>query len=200
LDILYWILLIGYYYLDYNTTELAILHAYAVSMSPKCSCSLEESTGGSDGFTEVKKSRGRKKKMGASQPAGNVNAVLDNMMDLMDPTDCCVYCASCCSADTGVLCPTCSQWFHCECLGVDASLITTFTKLGPLLGWECEACKLEKSTTIKQLQSQLSSALQTIATLSKQTRNGSSGTAPSNYQGAPPHLPLLTILNFTVMC
>ena len=99
-----------------------------------------------------------------SQPASSMDA-----MQLACPTDhCehlekCVYCDNACLTIDSIQCKLCQHFYHLSCFGVDP--ITFPPTFANLLGWSCEACRLDSKLTIQNLRTELNHVQSTLDTI-----------------------------------
>lgn len=68
----------------------------------------------------------------------------------------CVYCDKNCEFINSMQCKSCLHFYHLSCFGVDPDILgpSAFV-VGNLLGWACDACRLESTETIRRLRTDL---------------------------------------------
>lgn len=100
-----------------------------------------------------------------------------------DKLESCVYCDKMCELINSIQCKTCLHFHHLTCFGVDPTTFPSAFAVGNLLGWECEACRLEATELIRNLRSELNLVMSTLDAIKTKLR----------LSGTPPDLSTLSI-------
>lgn len=122
--------------------------------------------------------RGREKKrpdtgFSLTQPtpvnsnAVHLNATIDNKCES------CVYCNNECDDKDALQCRCCLHYHHLICCGLKLVDFPMALEIGHLLGWMCEACRIESTESIRLLRCELNELRNTLESINIKTNNSS---------------------------
>jgi hypothetical protein len=137
-------------------------------------------------FTAHKKSK-NKQCVSLSQPTASVSKELDTIeMTSANHVETCVFCDLGCSVTNAIQCKQCLHFHHLACCGIEPNIFHVALRIGNMLCWTCEACRLESCAIISKLRMDLNCMMSTLETMkssiaqSQFTSNQSTSNTPDD--------------------
>lgn len=109
-----------------------------------------------------KRKKNLKNDLTQSQPCTSFTPPIAVSAPPTDPESC-VFCGGNCNGSEAIQCRRCCHFHHLVCCGLEPDIFPVAIRIGNLLGWTCEACRLDLDSTIAALRNELNEAMASIA-------------------------------------